>query len=82
MEVTRKLRAIEKDRDLARLNAIPVRIVQDKFRRFLAQAEREQIDLRAWQKRINSLARALGFPDPEPRRFGFRDECPTNRAQR
>jgi hypothetical protein len=64
MDVTRRLRAIERDR--ARYNALPVRVAQDKFRRFLEEAAREGIDLSAWQKRINSLARGLGFPDLAP----------------
>jgi hypothetical protein len=66
MDVTRRLRAIERDR--ARYNAVPVRVAQDKFRRFLLQAEREGIDLRPWEKRVNSLARGLGFPDLAPPR--------------
>jgi hypothetical protein len=77
MDVTRRLRAIEKERARARLSALPVSTVQDKFRRFLAEAEQEAIDLRPWEKRVKSLARALGFPETAPRRpqLGDWDDC-------
>lgn len=61
MDITRRLRAVERDLKLAHVHASPVSTAQRRFDRLCRDMANAGLNFRAYEKRVAAIRRQLGL---------------------